>query len=100
MRPGRANPTPGHGASQRARRRVGASDDAEPIGRDLRNTDRALDVLVFHPIRSDRRAYLFNFSGWRQGRFSYCSRTVRAATSHKSIVLRTVQHLRIRSLER
>ena len=56
MRPGRANPAPGHGASQRARRRVGASDDAEPIGRDLRNTDRVLDVLVFHPIWSDRRA--------------------------------------------
>src|SRR5271165_7638417 len=46
MRPGRANPVPGPGASQRARRRVGASDDAEPIGRQLRITYRVLDVAV------------------------------------------------------
>ena len=30
-------------------RGIEASDDAEPIGRELRNSDRVLDVLVSHP---------------------------------------------------
>ena len=62
MRLGRANPAPGHGVSQRARRRVGASDDAEPIGRELYNnpfTPGSVQLFNFQWLARPRAASIF-----------------------------------------